>query len=345
MISYATNIKSVVEELTRMPLQTLADMIRNPHTDTKLLLNKLRVVRQLNPTQYPVLKQQLPYFVCAMFTPQYRRLENFAYTEHFIVDIDHISEKGLVLSDLRDKMAADPRTALCFKSPSGDGLKVVMRLSERCHDAGLYKTFYKLFLQNFSRQYNIAQVVDTKTCDVTRACFVSEDADAYFCATPETVKMSDYINPAESVSMAFELKREADKAEKAAEKTAESQREKQHLVDPSKEVMDQIRRTLNKASLAERQNSNVYVPEILNQVMDGLRVFVEEKGVSLSEVKDIQYGKKLRFNVAGRKAEINLFYGKRGFSVVQSPRSGTDGEANQLMVDVIKCFLVESQLM
>ncbi|GEM_PF-4480513 len=39
---------------------------------------------------------------------------------------------------------------------------------------------------------------------------------------------------------------------------------------------------------------------------------------------------------------INIFYGKRGFSVVQSPKTGTDKDANELMVDVINSFLMEN---
>lgn len=36
-----------------------------------------------------------------------------------------------------------------------------------------------------------------------------------------------------------------------------------------------------------------------------------------------------------KQAEINLFFGKKGFSVVQSPRTGTNAELNQLMADLI----------
>ena len=42
-----------------------------------------------------------------------------------------------------------------------------------------------------------------------------------------------------------------------------------------------------------------------------------------------------------KQAEVNLFYGKRGFSVIQSPRTGTNPELNVLMVDLIKQYLAE----
>lgn len=92
MISAASNIRDINEELKKMPMRHLYDAIRNPRESTKSLLRQLRIVKQLNPNQYATLKRQLPYFVCAMFNPPYRKTENFAYTEYFIIDIDHISQ-------------------------------------------------------------------------------------------------------------------------------------------------------------------------------------------------------------------------------------------------------------
>ena len=155
MLSAALNIKDVKEALRKVPVRNLYDAVRSPREATCALLRQLKVVRQINPTQYAMLKQQLPYFVCASFNPPFRRTENFAFTEYFIVDIDHISEKGLVVSDLRRTITTDTRTMMCFLSPGGDGLKVLFRLSERCFDAGLYKVFYKVFLDRFSHQYDL----------------------------------------------------------------------------------------------------------------------------------------------------------------------------------------------
>lgn len=72
-----------------------------------------------------------------------------------------------------------------------------------------------------------------------------------------------------------------------------------------------------------------------------LRLCVSEKGVAITEVLNISYGKKLRFKIGLKQAEINLFFGKQGFSVVQSPRTGTDAEMNRLMADVVEAFIVE----
>ena len=337
MLSAALNIKDVKEALRKVPVRNLYDAVRSPRETTCALLRQLKVVRQINPTQYAMLKQQLPYFVCASFNPPFRRTENFAFTEYFIVDIDHISEKGLVVSDLRRTITTDTRTMMCFLSPGGDGLKVLFRLSERCFDAGLYKVFYKVFLDRFSRQYGLGQVVDSKTCDVTRACFLSADTEAYFNPDAEAVVMSDYVNPDANVLQAFDLKHEVEGKEKDAQKLQPVQPH----TEPDANIMAQIKQTLNMPSRQQPAKAPGYVPEILNDIMDGLRKYIEDKGAVLAEVINIQYGKKLRFRVGMRKAEINLFYGKRGFSVVQSPRTGTDAEANALMADVVNCFLME----
>ena len=72
------------------------------------------------------------------------------------------------------------------------------------------------------------------------------------------------------------------------------------------------------------------------------RPYAEEAGLQISEIINIQYAKKIRFKVGHRQAEINVFYGRHGFKVVQSPRSGTSAELNQLAAELIQQFLDEN---
>ena len=338
MISAASNIKSVTEELKKMPVRHLYDAVRNPREEIKVLLRNIRICRRIDASRYSSLKQQLPYFVCAMFNPPYRRIENFAYTEYFVVDIDHLSDKQLVPSEVRKKLETDPRTMLCFLSPSGDGLKVLFKLSERCYDAGLYKMFYKLFVHKFSDQYGLEQVVDTRTCDVARACFLSVDSEAYFNPEPELVAVDEYVRADDDVAVPIGLMRKTEKKEREMEPHGIKERNP----EPTDDVLSQIRSTLNMKSCKPDGKPEAYVPQELSDIMDNLKAYVEAKGVALTEVVNIQYGKKLRFMVGHRQSEINLFFGKRGFTVVQSPRTGTDKDANALMADVINCFLSEN---
>lgn len=61
----------------------------------------------------------------------------------------------------------------------------------------------------------------------------------------------------------------------------------------------------------------------------------------MTEIKNIQYGKKMRFALGLKQAELNLFFGKKGFSVIVSPRTGTDEGLNQLMVDLVSNYINE----
>jgi len=336
MISIGSNIASAGDQLKKVPVAYLRDAIRNPKPEIAARIRQFRIVRQFNPAGYASLKKSLPYFVCAMFSPPLRRTENFAYTEYFIIDIDKLSEKGLVLADLKQRLSRDSRVMLCFASPSGDGLKVMMRLSERCYDAAVYKIFYRLFIDKFSRQYNLQQVIDAKTCDVARVCFISIDPDIYSNMECEPVCLRDYIDAEADVQQALDLKRTTEKEAKQVQTL-----QPKESPDPDKATMQTIRATLNPDAKMSRQKPAVYVPVQLDNIMADLQLYVTEKGVEIIEVRNINYGKKLRFRIGLKQAEINLFFGKHGFSVVQSPRTGTDAEMNSLMADVVEAFIVE----
>ena len=193
MISFGTNIQSNADMLQKVPVKYLYDSLRHPRPDIVSSIRQLRIVRELDNKQYSLLKRKLPYLVCGMFNPPYRRTENFAYTEYFIIDIDHLSEKGLSLADTRKRIEKDTRTVLSFVSPGEDGLKVLFKFKERCYDSGLYSLFYKSFLSIFSEQYALQQVVDVRTSDVTRACFISIDPEAYYNPQADVIDLNAFI--------------------------------------------------------------------------------------------------------------------------------------------------------
>lgn len=337
MISIGNNIKNNTDELKKCTLKYLYEAIRKPRPDIASRINQLRIVFQINPSQYTELKRQLPYFVCGIFNPSLRKNENFAYTEYFIVDIDHISDKGLILSDLRQKIAADSRVLMCFTSPSGNGLKIMFQLANRCYDASIYRIFYKLFIEEFSQQYNLQQVIDGKTCDVSRACFISEDPDIYFNPESDGIEISKYIDCENNINEAIKLKHEVEEQLKDAAK----KQEKKDTTNIDQETIDKIKKTLNPAHKLKQEKTPAYIPEALEDIMGDLEKYISDKGINMTEVVNIQYGKKIHFKIGVRQAEINLFFGKRGFSVIQTPRSGTDKEMNQLMADVIEAFIAE----
>ena len=138
MLSFGKHITQKDDLLAPLEVQNFYQTIRQPDEKTLALINRLRLVQTIDKKQYGVMKRELPYVVCGIFNPPYRRIENFGYIEHFVVDIDHIAEKGLTINAIRAKLIADSRVVLCFVSPSEDGLKALFRLSEKCYDAGKF---------------------------------------------------------------------------------------------------------------------------------------------------------------------------------------------------------------
>ena len=94
------------------------------------------------------------------------------------IDIDHISETGLSLQELKDRISEDRELGvrLVFTSPSGDGLKVVCRVSSQITDKDSYKTAYNS-LRHFIHIKH-GEIVDKSGSDIDRLCLLCCDRDA-----------------------------------------------------------------------------------------------------------------------------------------------------------------------
>ena len=99
-----------------------------------------------------------------------------------------------------------------------------------------------------------------------------------------------------------------------------------------------IRARLNPKAL-QKEKKDVFVPIILNDIIPELQEFVQNLGLTVTNITNIQYGKKINFSLGKKLAEINIFYGKRGFSIVQTPKSGTSVELNELAAQCVNDYL------
>ncbi|MDD4192764.1 MAG: CRISPR-associated primase-polymerase type B [Mangrovibacterium sp.] len=331
MLQAGKLITQINDPLIKVQPEYLYHAVKKPKPEIEVMIRQLRLVRTIDENRYRNLKKQLPYVTCGIFNPPFRKTENFGWINHFIVDIDHITEKQLNSDTLRSKLVADPRVKLLFCSPGEDGLKVVFQLAEKCFDAGQYSLFYKLFVKSLSTQYQIEQVIDQRTSDVTRACFVSLDPDAYYNPTPNPVQIATFIDLGNPYEMAA-LKRGIQKEEKEASSRTEQVIEK--VKDPDDDIMAAIKARLNPGKKLVREKQ-IYVPEEMQNIVNKVMEHIKTYEIETREIIDIHYGKKFRFRLHMKEAEINLFYGKRGFSIVQSPRCGTNPELNELCARIL----------
>ncbi|WP_372775246.1 CRISPR-associated primase-polymerase type B [Mangrovibacterium sp.] len=329
MLQAGKSITQANDPMVKVQPDYLYHAVCHPKPAIEAAIRQLRNVRHLDQNSYRSLKKQLPYVTCGVFNPPYRKTENFAWINHFILDIDHLSDKERSIESMRETLSADSRVKLLFTSPGEDGLKILFQLSEKCFDANKYSIFYKVFAQKFSARYGLEQLLDKRTSDVTRACFVSVDPEAFYRADCEMVRMEDYVdfnNPFEVQQIDYELKSQ-EKA-KAPAKTEPADKE------PADDSLAEIKARLNPRYKLKAEKQ-IFVPDEIESVIEQIINQMHELGIETTEQQNIHYGKKFRFRLGNKEAEINLFYGKRGFSVVQSPRRGTHSEFNGLCAQAI----------
>jgi len=116
MIMFGTNIQSANSMLTKMQESEFYQRLIQPDADLAAKIRQLRVAYQIAPKQYSEQERTLPFVVCGIFNPPYRKTENFGYTDRFIVDIDHLGSKGLTISQLRARLRTDDRILMVFSS-------------------------------------------------------------------------------------------------------------------------------------------------------------------------------------------------------------------------------------
>lgn len=338
MLMCGAKITSPEDKLIKVPVSYIADKLKNPKPEIEAQIRQMRDMLTIDEKKYREFKKQLPYIVTSWFAPALRRKENFAYAEFFILDLDHLQEKGLGITSLKNLINRDSRVMMSFVSPSGDGLKILFRLKEKIYDVGIFKTFYKEFAAKFAAQYNLIQAVDSQTCDVSRACFISIDKEVYFNQEADVIDIKTFINPDNPLEM-LDLTKSQQKEEKQQPK------EEKLFNDPDKEAMQKIAELLGqkiRGSREQKPKNEPVVPEILNELITGLKEYVLQAGAEIYNVVNIQCGKKIQIKLGLKKAEINVFYGKKGFSVVSVPKGETDGEFNEMMKKLIWCYINEN---
>ncbi len=327
MITFGKNITQKNDPLQKIEVERLHRLIKNPPEGLLSQIEQLRTVLSLDTAKYRQLKTKLPYVCCGIFNPPYRLTANFASASHFILDIDHLKEKDMEAESLKQKLSEDSRIHLVFVSPGKDGLKILFKLHEKCFDPAKYSIFYKIFAHAFSKQYNLQQVIDTRTSDVSRACFVSFDPEAVYNPLADAIKIDAFVdfNNETQVKEAQSIIREENK---------EQQSKPDIKTAISDDIMQEIKQKLN-PNLKKKAEKQIYVPEELNAIIEKVRQKLGEYQIEILDIQNIHYGKKFRCKLQEHLAEVNVFYGKKGYSVVKSPKRGTNDELNDIVYNLL----------
>lgn len=334
MLYLGNHITSPRDPLQPVAIQQVYKALKNPNGKVVEQLNRLQHIRLIDPNKYRKLKTELPYLVCAQFHPMVRRKENFLQTERFLIDIDHLSEFEIDQNQLRKKLKADPRVELLFSSPGGDGLKVLFRLKDKINDSSYYALFYKAFCLSLNEQYQLGAAIDTKTNDVTRCCFVSYDAETYYNPEAEKIDSKTYLTH-ESFMDFDQVRIEVNAVEKELreeKRNADVRNEPKVLTD---DVLNQIKERVGKR-IRQPIVKQYDQPEELENLVEEIKELLEETGTELVSTRPINYGRVLRIQADKYWAEINLFYGRRGTTIVRTSKTGSNKELANMMFELLK---------
>ena len=144
-------------------IETIIDRIKKG--TSKKLLDKIRIEK--DKKERDKLKKGLP-SIC--FSGKFSERKDAALIEHsgFVaIDFDHLGDRLLAF---KDRICKDKFTFAAFISPSGDGLKIVVKIPPSV------KT-HKLSCDALSDYYKEETLDEFK--DVSRVCFESYDPDIY----------------------------------------------------------------------------------------------------------------------------------------------------------------------
>lgn len=333
MIQAGKNITQQGDIMQKITVEQLYNSLIKPKAEIYNQIQQLRIIKTIDADKYRKLKVQLPYFTAGIFNPPIRKTENFAWIKYLVLDFDHINEKGLDVNTLKNKLITDNRIVLIFVSPGNDGLKIIFELSEKCYDTAKYSMFYKIFAKSFAMQYGLEQVVDSRTSDVTRACFISCDETAYYNPLATNLEMKNFID-FDNYSELTEAKAELKLWDKEMKENNSLEVKVNELTT---DLLSEIKGKLNPKFVKQK---NIFVPEELELTLERIKHRLNELGLKLEKIESIHYGKKLVIGIDHRWAEINVFYGKKGFSVVKTTKSGSNAELAEVAKDVLEQLLL-----
>lgn len=333
-ISYGLHITQPNDPLQRVQWEQVVRKIADPPQALKQQVQLLRQIRTIEPRKYQELKRELPYFCCSLFSPSVRRKENFVSISSLVIDLDHLNQTHN-LQEVRDTLKQDPGVGLIYLSPGSEGLKVAYWLKSPCLDEGLYSYLYKSYVKQFADRYHLHDVIDWKVHDVTRANFLSVDPDVYYNPNAEPIDLDGYMQGMQEEGMREQI---AAFQEYARQQSKEEVHDEPTLTD---EVLEQIKKSLD-PQYRKTVKKEIYQPAQLDQVLPDIERVLKEHGILIESIKPIHYGKQIRVTMSPYWAEVNVFYGKKGYSVVPTTKSGSQKELAQLVFQLLDQFFYSS---
>jgi hypothetical protein len=332
MLQIGYHITGHQDPLKNTTIDSLYEQIIDNESTLSKNIAQLRALYAMDPNAYRSQKTKLPYLVCSQFISPYRKKDYFSQTSFIILDIDHIAAYGRDLSNISEIVYADQRVKLGFVSPSGNGLKLLFELAEPIHDSGYYSLFYKSFALQFSIQYQLEGMIDMKTCDVARCCFLSYDPKAIYRKDAEKIDHRAYTNH-ENINFESQINKEVNEIQKKIkENLPETIAPNPQNLD--NKILEEIKNKIKPLRI-KKVAKDIVQPKELELLMQVVKDKSETVNLQINECEQIQYGMKVKFVAQHLFCTINIYYGKKGFTIVKSPKTGSSIPLANLAVEFL----------
>ncbi|MBX3009751.1 MAG: PriCT-2 domain-containing protein [Melioribacteraceae bacterium] len=150
-------------------------------------IEEVRSIQDKNKRQ-DFKRKNLPFFTIGEFKNNERQKKALIKTQFAIFDLDHIAE----WKSKWEQIVADKSVFAAFRSPSGDGIKIIYKFDKPITDPQLYSSVYKFYASKFN--IDLGQEPDM-TSDCSRACYISYDPKIYVNETPALLSVVENIKP------------------------------------------------------------------------------------------------------------------------------------------------------
>ena len=169
-----------------LELRQILEKIKSGHFK-KDVENLRELFKQGMIDEYNEKKRSLPAFTPSGLFEGGRKLEFLKeYSGYMVLDIDKISDGQL--EELKEKIIEIKYTYSCFISPSGQGLKILVKVISR---PVYHKKVFNEVKEYYERELRLP--IDPSGKDVTRLCFVSYDENLFLNDKSEFFSSQVYV--------------------------------------------------------------------------------------------------------------------------------------------------------
>ena len=160
-------------------LQEFLETVKAPPDD---LAQKIHAIRsEQDAAKRGAIKDTLPAVSISANFPDKRHAKSaHTVTSLIQIDIDKVNDP----EQLKTQICADPHTLACFVSPSGNGVKAIVRTDASANDAGAqldklneHKSIYAKAKRYYTQHFNVQ--IDTQCSDISRVMYYSYDPEIY----------------------------------------------------------------------------------------------------------------------------------------------------------------------